>query len=1108
MNNQRQIRRRKSHAHRVTRDHSLLPWWFLYVLFVVYGSLVPLDFHPQPWANAWTMFMDINMLNIGVQGRADWIANGVLYVPVGFLTVTLLTKENKALGLAVIGSLLFSYALALAVEFTQLFFPPRTVSLNDLIAEFIGGTLGAILAIRGAVRFRSFYSTLMGKPERLAAHLLKAYVLAYIAFSLFPYDFVLSLPELSGKLNSDKWGWLIAQDAWTRGALRWAKLFVELLATLPLGWLFMQQTRHRATLVPVFFAGMLLGLAIEMAQFFVVSGVAQGISVLTRTLGMLGGAMLWQRRASLHFSTLAVALRRHTVAIAVLYMIALAAIHGWFDHRWLDWESASYTLSQVRFLPFYYHYYTTEQAALLSLSAVCLMYAPIGILTWASWFSATWAMLLGVSAAAVIETSKLFLQNQHPDPTNLFLAAFAAWLTATLLQRLAKASVLSEDNQRATIDKNLTSPSQTSAENKVQRGATGLPLSQAEDQTRQTPHGLSVRAYLLLGGGAIGVIWGIFSYPIHSPLLGLFLGGYAVLLWYKPQFLFLAIPAALPTLDFSPWSGRFFFDEYDMLLIVSLVVGYLRMPSASVRIRNPIFMVATMLLGASFVIGIVRGFLPWQAPDLNSFNHYYSPYNSLRIAKGVLWALLIYGLWQRSTERLKIRYLFAWGMVVGLIVTVAVVIWERAAFPGLFNFTDVYRVMGSFSQMHIGGAELETYLTLAIPFTIVLIFLYRHWAIRLLGGVILIGATYAMMVTFSRIGYLAYAISLALVLLTTLISRDSNVVISTKQSMGVFVWVLLSGAMAWSIIVTPFAQERISKIGTDLAIRQTHWTDALNMRDPGLVTSLLGMGLGRYPETHYWRSEETRAATYRLGVESGNTFLRLGSGNALYLEQFVSIQPQQKYTLDMRVRSVQSSHLKVALCEKWLLTSARCNFQTVNITGDGRWHAVQLVMLSGEIGNAMGYIERPVKFSIFNPSIQTVVDVDRASLRAADGKALLGNEDFSMGSDLWFFSVDNDKPWHIWSLPITLIFDLGWFGLLTFSFFVLVGLTQIAQDIRHKDAISGAVLAACIGFLVIGSMGSLIDNPRMLFLFLLLVFIGTSSRPLQKRINSPTLRPI
>lgn len=1090
MNKQRHIRRRKTYAHRVTRDHSLLPWWFLYVLFVVYGSLVPLDFHPQPWANAWAMFTHINMLNIGAQGRADWIANGVLYVPVGFLTATLLAREKKTFGLAVVGALLFSYALALAVEFTQLSFPPRTVSLNDLIAEFIGGTFGAFLAIRGATRFRSFYSTLVGNPESLAANLLKAYAVAYVAFSLFPYDFVLSLSEFSWKLNSSNWGWWIAQDVWTRGTLHWAKLLAELLATLPLGWLFMQWIRSRSGLVPVLIAGLLLGLVIEVAQFFVVSGVAQGISIVARTLGMLGGALLWQRRAVWHFSTLAAVLRRHTIVIAVLYMIALAAINGWFDHKWLGWESASYALLQVRFLPFYYHYYTTEQAALLSLSAVCLIYAPIGVLTWASWFSATWAMLLGGFAAAVIETSKLFLQNQHPDPTNLFLAALAAWLTATLLQRLAKATITPEKNQDqpATIDKTRPSSVHASGEDKVSSDALYHTHRRVTNQTGQAFPSIGI--YLLLGIGAIGVGWGIISYPLHAGLLGLFLGTYAVLLWYKPQYLFFAIPAALPTLDFSPWSGRFFFDEFDLLLIVSLVVGYFRLPTVALRIRDPLFMVATTVLGLSFAIGMVRGFLPWQTPDLNSFYHYYSPYNSLRIAKGVLWALLIYILWRRSSEQFNVQRLFAWGMVAGLIVTVIVVIWERAVFPGLLNFTDVYRVTGPFSQMHVGGAELETYLTLSVPFVIVLICLTRNWVIWLLGGGVLIGATYAMMVTFSRMGYFAYVLALSLVLLTNLFGRGSYALASRKRNIGVVVWILLSGVIAWPILTASFAQERFSKAGDDLAIRQAHWSDALNMRDPGLATSLLGMGLGRYPKTHYWFSAETRAATYRLGIEEDNTFLRLGSGSALYMEQFVSIQPQQSYTLGMRVRSVQPAHLKLALCEKWLLTSARCIFHTVNVTGNGHWQTVHAILQSGEMGSGTGYAARPVKFSIFNSGTQAVIDVDEVSLRTAHGKALISNGDFAKGLDLWFFSVDNDKPWHIWSLPISLIFDLGWLGLIAFSFFVLVGLMRAAQRIRRGDAMSGAVLTACVSFLVIGSMSSLVDSPRMLLLFLLLIFIG------------------
>lgn len=1084
---------KKTLTHTVSHDHSLLPWWVLYILFVAYGSLVPLDFHPQPWASAWARFTHINMLNIGAQGRADWIANGVLYVPVGFLTATLLSNKKRTLDFAVIGALLFSYTLALAVEFAQLSFPPRTVSLNDLIAEFIGSTLGALLAIRGATRFRSFYSTLMGKPERLAAHLLKAYALAYLAFSLFPYDFLLSLSELSWKLNSDNWSWLIAQDTRTRGALRWAKLLAELLATLPLGWLFMQQMRHRAWLRSVLVAGVTLGVVIEIAQFFVVSGVAQGISILTRTLGMLGGALLWQHRAKLHFFTLAGTLRRHTMAIATIYMIALTAINGWFDHRWLGWEAASYALSQVHFLPFYYHYYTTEQAALLSLSAVCLMYAPIGILTWASWFSATWAMLVGIFAAVVIETSKLFLSDQHPDPTNLFLAAFAAWLTATLLQRLASASTLAaEGRPHETADQVRSSTDSTSGLDRNPRMTD--PSGRRENHTQQSSQPLSTWTYLILGTAAIGVGWGIIDYPLHASLLGLFLSGYAVLLWYKPQLLFFVIPAALPMLNFSSWSGRFFFDEFDLLVMLSLAIGYLRLPAISKRTRDPLLAVAVTMLSLSLMIGTLRGVLPWQAHDLNSFNHYYSPYNSLHLAKGALWAFMIYGLWRRSTAHHDPRRLFAWGMVGGLITTVAVVTWERFAFPGLLNFTDVYRVTGPFSQMHVGGADLETYITLSIPFAVALLFFYRHWAIWLLCGSILIGATYAIMVSFSRIGYAAYGIALGISLLAGLRGLDSHVSSSIKQSAGIFMLVGLCGVVAWPIFTAPFSQQRWAKTESDLAIRQAHWMDALRIRDSDIVTSMLGMGLGRYPETHYWRSEETRAATYRLENESGNTFLRLGSGSALYLEQFVSIQPHQQYALSMRVRSNQSSHLRVSLCEKWLLTSARCNFQSVNISGEARWQRVHLVLSSGEMGSGRWYARRPVKFSIFNPSPQSVVDVDELSLLTRNGKELLRNGGFSQRTDLWFFSVDNDKPWHIWSLPVTLLFDLGVVGLLAFVFFVLVGLARALKNAWQGEKMSWAIVASCTGFLLIGSMGSLIDNPRMLLIFLLLILIGAHSQ--------------
>jgi len=422
-------------------------------LFVIYGSLVPLDFQQHSWQEAFESFRNIRYLHLGMESRADWVANGVLYVPVGFLTAALFarSRSNRTLALAFIGALLFSFTLAVGVEFAQLFFPPRTVSLNDIIAEFIGSILGAICAVLWADRFVALLSSLFGKPDRLTNYLLRAYALSYVAFSFFPYDFLLSASELQWKLHSDEWGWLVAPEFMQNSVvLVLAKLLAEILAVVPLGLMLGQLSTGRRIGSPTsaLLAGAALGLIIEFTQFFIVSGVSQGLSLLTRATGMYLGALLWEHRTLLQPTRLASGFRRFGLAVGIFYLLALAAVNGWLQHRWTSFDSAMNAFNNIHFLPFYYHYYTTEQAALLSLISVCMMYAPIGILTWLSWNPPKLAVLLAMLLAGCMETSKLLLENLHPDPTNLLIAGFSAWATAKLAQQLASASALSAAAKR------------------------------------------------------------------------------------------------------------------------------------------------------------------------------------------------------------------------------------------------------------------------------------------------------------------------------------------------------------------------------------------------------------------------------------------------------------------------------------------------------------------------------------------------------------------------------------------------------------------------------------------------------------------------------------
>ena len=205
------------------------------------------------------------------------------------------------------------------------------------------------------------------------------------------------------------------------------------------------------------------------------------------------------------------------------------------------------------------------------------------------------------------------------------------------------------------------------------------------------------------------IFWGVASFPFHPILLGLLRFAVGILIWHRPPLLVLIIPIELPMFDLAPWSGRLYFDEFDLLFITGLTVAYLREPVDSRGInRDQLFPVLAALVGLSFAIGTMRGLLPWQAPDADSFSNYYSPYNAQRISKGALWVFLLYVLLSRFRGRgVDVLHLFARGMVFGLLGTVAVVVWERLKISGLFNISDDYRATGPFSQSHIGSAYIE-----------------------------------------------------------------------------------------------------------------------------------------------------------------------------------------------------------------------------------------------------------------------------------------------------------------------------------------------------------------------------------------------------------------
>lgn len=1078
---------------------SSLPFflWLGYICFVIYGSLVPLKYQALSLDEAWAAFQNIPYLQLGIDSRADWVANGVLYVPVGFLTYFLLTSKLRRAWVPLLfgAAAIFCEGLAVSLEFTQLFFPPRTVSLNDLIAEVIGSLIGIAIAARLGNWFASLLHSFLHDSARLLVLGLEAYLMAYFAFALFPFDFLLSWSELANKLHSGSWGWLLA-DGGPRPSIQWVKLLAEIGLTVPFGLLLARLAGlNRASYALAVVAGLFLGGFIEIAQFFIASGVSQGVSVLTRVAGVCVGLALSRYVArQVNGFTLKEAgavIQRVVPYLLLPYGLILLEINGWITRQWHGISAAKVLLAEVNFLPFYYHYYTTEAIALFSLAAVAMSYLPVGVMAWATRRSPMVGAALALVTAGTIETGKLFITGSHPDPTNLLIAAAAAWISASLLVFLAAGKLAPQQDSRG-IDAN-NGPVQPSMP----------PPQRSED--RLVAGSWVGLAFCL----ALAAAW-LLAFPSLRLLVAAFLAASCAAVWFQPRLVFAIIPAALPVFDLAPWSGRFFLDEFDVLVLTTLAVAYVRAPSAvslvqlsRAAVNRPPTDFALTFVATLFVLSIavstILGLMPFTWPDANAFNNYFSHFNALRIAKGGLWALLIWRLSRRFVlAKIDVRRQFAWGMSAGLSLTVLWVVWERAVFPGLWTFNNDYRVTGAFSATHTGGAYIDCFIGAAIPFLIGLTLEQRHWLVKIAGFGLTLASTYALLVTYSRGGYLAYAAAVAVVLLAWVLKS------ARKLRHGL---VLVGLALAMLLVALPvftgdFMQSRLASARADLDFRTAHWADSLAIRDPDLMTSLFGMGIGRFPEATYWRSTlHRKVATYWLLSEQkdgrSNTFLRLDAGESIGLEQFVAIEPGQKYWLRFDVRpSHANTKVTIPICEKWLLTSFQCVNPSIDLGSQkATWRSVELQVDTRDFALRPWPMARPVKLSLTHSMANSTLDFDNLHLLGENGTELLQNGDFAHGLDQWFFSVAGTMHahWRTHNLFVGTLFDQGWFGLVAMVALLWLASVRAAKGVWRGDMLAASSLAALCGFVLGGLFDTQIDSPR--FLLLLLLLAWTSAVP-------------
>ncbi len=426
-----------------------------YIALIVYGSLLPFNFRPMPFSEAVECFANIENLSLGASHRADWLANLFHYVPLGFLGTNLFALKRRRVATCVLAATIaaaLAALLAVAIEFVQLWYPPRTVSWNDLLAEVVGAAAGAAASlgwdVLGPGVKRKWRLALKTNASRLGV----LYVAGLVVLAAAPFDFVLNAHEFRQKLNRGGLCLIPLRDM----RLETASVLsagLHALTFAPIGWwLLRRRTSDRRD--PAHLAGDALIIAIvggvlaflfEVLKLVVFSRHASATAIVTGSLGAASGAMLYRcysaRRHPPNWLRMIVLLSKRRVVwlgLSAVYSLAIAAVMFAPFHLITDSSQISQRWASFRHMPFAIMYYNSEFGALTSIMYKGLPFALLGVMLSRaassganaqslSQFVTIMAMCVAGLLGVAIEIGQVYVNSHQPDMTDILIyALFAA----------------------------------------------------------------------------------------------------------------------------------------------------------------------------------------------------------------------------------------------------------------------------------------------------------------------------------------------------------------------------------------------------------------------------------------------------------------------------------------------------------------------------------------------------------------------------------------------------------------------------------------------------------------------------------------------------------
>ena len=394
-------------------------------VFILYASLLPFNIVANSSELSFLDYVSVLKLSSLNVAQGQWIGHVIFNVLLTFSASLYcsLHKYRMTWVIIYLSIVIFGFS----VEFFQMFVSSRGTSLVDIYANLGGMLVGFILwAMFGKFTLNALRHYLL--HETLTIDFVKKLYLAFvIIIVLFPFDFYINKLQFQVGFAT-KEIFALGSDFVSVSSL------ASVLLLIPLGILYqMSAQRKKVIKKSLLFKYSIILLALELMQFFEISGQSSFISFFCKYIGFIAGLYIG-KFLSLKLILHTVVKFRHILLLFLpLFLWAALKLKGFSMNAGISLSDVATVIENTSLLPFYYYVEVGSAEALLSFLFNFIIFLPLGGIyaiykiskrndSEQLFFN---LFIIGIVIAVLLEITVLLWGLKRPDVTNILVSAIA-----------------------------------------------------------------------------------------------------------------------------------------------------------------------------------------------------------------------------------------------------------------------------------------------------------------------------------------------------------------------------------------------------------------------------------------------------------------------------------------------------------------------------------------------------------------------------------------------------------------------------------------------------------------------------------------------------------